>query len=281
MPTTRFAPSPTGLLHLGHAFAALMADREADGGSFLLRFEDLDATRCRAEFEATIQDDLAWLGLSWPKPVLHQSERLPQYAAAIDSLAAQGLLYPCFCTRRQIAAEIAQAAEAPHGLPPSLYPGTCRGIPAQERVRRIADGQSHVLRLDVALAETRVGTLTFTELGGGPGGEIGEIAARPTLLGDIVLARRDVAASYHLAVVIDDAFQRVTRVTRGNDLFDATHVQRLLQALLRLPLPEYAHHRLILDAAGNKLSKRNGPATLRDLRTQGLSAADLRQQLGF
>jgi glutamyl-Q tRNA(Asp) synthetase len=281
VPTTRFAPSPTGLLHLGHAFAALKAEKQAGGGTFLLRMEDLDATRSRAEFEVAIEEDLTWLGLSWPKPVLRQSQRLPLYAAAIDSLAAQGLIYPCFCTRRQIAAEIAQAAQAPHEPPSAIYPGTCRSISAQERARRIADGQSHALRFDAATAAARAGPLNFIEIGCGPAGESGEISVQPALLGDIVLARRDVAAAYHLAVVIDDAFQEVSLVTRGNDLFAATHVQRLLQSLLQLPVPDYAHHRLIVDSSGKKLSKRNGPATLQELRREGLRAAELRRQFGF
>lgn len=281
MHTTRFAPSPTGWLHLGHAYAALAAESAAGGGRCLLRIEDLDATRARPEFEAAIESDLRWLGLSWPEPVLRQSQRLAQYQAAVDTLAAAALLYPCFCTRRQIAAEIAQAGQAPHGVSASLYPGICRGMTLQERGRRIAAGQLHVLRLDVAAAAASVGPLNFTELGLGPGGESGAIAVAPALLGDIVLARRDVGAAYHLAVVVDDAFQQVSLVTRGNDLFAATHVQRLLQALLRLPEPQYAHHRLILDAQGNKLSKRDGPVTLRELRGGGMTAADVRRQLGF
>jgi glutamyl-Q tRNA(Asp) synthetase len=281
MHTTRFAPSPTGWLHLGHAYAALTAASAASGGHCLLRMEDLDTTRARPEFEAAIESDLRWLGLTWPEPVLRQSQRLAQYRAAIDALAAAGLLYPCFCTRRQIAAEIAQAAQAPHGVSAGVYPGSCRGVTPQERARRIAAGELHVLRLDVAQAAARVGPQTFTELGSGPGGESGVIALVPALLGDIILARRDVGAAYHLAVVVDDAFQQVSLVTRGNDLFTATHVQRLLQALLGLPEPQYSHHRLILDDQGNKLSKRDGPVTLCDLREKGMSAADVRRQLGF
>jgi glutamyl-Q tRNA(Asp) synthetase len=281
MHTTRFAPSPTGWLHLGHAYAALTAESAAGGGRCLLRIEDLDATRARPEFEAAIECDLRWLGLSWPTPVLRQSQRLAHYQAAVDTLAAAALLYPCFCTRRQIAAEIAQAAQAPHGVSANVYPGSCRGMALQERARRIAAGQLHVLRLDVAAAAARIGPLSFTELGSGPRGESGVIALDPAVLGDIVLARRDVGAAYHLAVVVDDAFQQVSLVTRGNDLFTATHVQRLLQALLGLPEPQYAHHRLILDDLGNKMSKRDGPVTLRDLRRRGMTAADVRRQLGF
>ena len=281
MHTTRFAPSPTGWLHLGHAYAALSAQRAAGNGRWLLRIEDLDATRARPEFDVAIESDLRWLGLSWPKPVLRQSQRRAQYQAALATLAAAGLLYPCFCTRRQIAAEIAQAAQAPQGASAGIYPGTCRQMALEERARRIAAGQLHVLRLDVAAAAARVGPLRFTELGSGPAGESGVIALDPAVFGDIVLARRDVGAAYHLAVVVDDAFQQVSLVTRGNDLFTATPVQRLLQALLDLPEPRYAHHRLILDANGNKLSKRDGPVTLRDLRQQGMTAAAVRRQLGF
>lgn len=281
MHTTRFAPSPTGWLHLGHAYAALTAESAAGGGRFLLRIENLDATRARPEFEAAIESDLRWLGLSWPQPVLRQSQRLAQYQAAVDTLAAAALLYPCFCTRRQIAAEIAHAGQAPHGVSASLYPGTCRGLTLQERERRMAAGHLHVLRLDVAAAAASTGPLSFTELGSGPGGESGVIAVDPAVLGDIVLTRRDVGAAYHLAVVVDDAFQQVSLVTRGNDLFAATHVQRLLQALLGLLEPQYGHHRLILDPQGRKLSKRDGPVTLRELRAGGTTAADVRGQLGF
>lgn len=281
MHTTRFAPSPTGWLHLGHAYAALSAESAAGGGSCLLRIEDLDSTRSRPEFEVGIQYDLTWLGLTWPEPVLRQSQRVAYYRAAIETLAGAGLLYPCFCTRRQITAEIAQAAQAPHGVSIGVYPGSCRRVTPHERARRIAAGALHVLRLDVAEAAARVGPLSFTELGSGPGGETGDITVDPALLGDIVLARRDAGAAYQLAVVVDDAFQQVSLVTRGNDLFTATHVQRLLQALLGLPEPKYAHHRLILDAQGNKLSKRDGPVTLRDLRETGMSADDVRRELGF
>jgi glutamyl-Q tRNA(Asp) synthetase len=281
MHTTRFAPSPTGWLHLGHAYAALSAERAAGGGRCLLRIEDLDATRARPDFEAAIESDLRWLGISWPEPVLRQSQRFAHYQSAVDRLAAAELLYSCFCTRRQIAAEIAHAAQAPHGVSAGIYPGSCRGMSLSERAHRIATGELHVLRLDVAAATARVGALSFMELGAGPSGESGKITADPAILGDIVLARRDAGAAYHLAVVVDDAFQQVSLVTRGNDLYAATHVQRLLQALLGLPEPRYAHHRLILDAQGNKLSKRDGPVTLRDLRERGMSAADVRRELEF
>jgi glutamyl-Q tRNA(Asp) synthetase len=280
LPTTRFAPSPTGLLHPGHAFAALTAFEAAREGRFLLRIEDLDAGRARAEFVQAIRDDLAWLGLSWPEPVLQQSTRAAAYQAALAHLEARGLLYPCFCTRREIAVEIAHALEAPHqqasgaapGAAAAMYPGTCRGLSPAQRQRRIARGDSYALRLDAARAAAAVPVLSFAELGAGPAGERGRIRVDPLRLGDVVLARKDIAAAYHLAVVVDDAFQGVTLVTRGNDLFVSTHVQRLLQALLDLPAPVYAHHRLILDTRGRKLSKRDQAVSLRSLREQGLTA---------
>ena len=281
MHTTRFAPSPTGLLHLGHAFAALTAAAAAEGGEFVLRIEDLDPARAQHEFEVAIEEDLEWLGLSWQQPVLRQSARLVAYQAAVESLTAQGLLYPCFCTRKQIAAEIARSAEAPHPGDGPIYPGTCRNLSPSERCARISDAEPYALRLDTAAAWRGLGSLTFDELGSGPAGEHGRIVANPVVLGDIVLARRDAPAAYHLAVVVDDAFQGISLVTRGNDLFAATHVQRLLQALLGLPAPQYAHHRLILDAGGSKLSKRQGPATLRDLRGQGWQIADVRRAVAL
>lgn len=274
MIVTRFAPSPTGLLHLGHAFAAITA-AEA-GERFLLRIEDIDSGRCRAEFETAIFEDLAWLGLHWEEPVLRQSSRFAAYRAALDTLDAQGLLYPCFCTRKEIAEEIAHASEAPHGPEGPLYPGTCRHLSEEERARKIASGISYALRLDAAKAADLAGELEFTEQGAGPGGEHGIIAVKPMLFGDVVLARKDTPSSYHLAVVVDDAFQGVTLVTRGNDLFAAAHVQRLLQALLALPAPTYAHHRLILDGQGRKFSKRDKAATLRELRAHGETPASIR-----
>lgn len=281
MHTTRFAPSPTGLLHLGHAYAALMAQAQSAGGRFLLRMEDLDTGRCRAAFAEAIEEDLAWLGLSWPRPVLQQSSRSAAYTSAIARLEAQELVYPCFCTRRQIEAEIAGAMQAPHDAGGPVYPGTCRDMSRQEWSARLLRGDPHVRRLHVSRASSLAGPLSFTEYGRGPQGEHGPIAVDPGLMGDIVLARRDAPASYHLAVVVDDAFQGVSLVTRGNDLFAATHVQRLLQALLALPTPGYAHHRLILDESGRKLSKRSGPVTLRDLRREGWTPPRLRERLGL
>lgn len=279
MIVTRFAPSPTGHLHIGHAFAAITA-RDA-GGRFLVRIEDIDQTRCRPEYEAAILEDLAWLGLDWEKPVLRQSERFDAYRAALATLQARHLLYPCFCSRAEIAAEIARASEAPHGPEGPIYPGTCRHLSTEECKTRMASGAPYALRLDVAKAAGRMLELTFEERGRGPNGEHGIIPVNPLLFGDIVLARKETPASYHLSVVVDDAFQGVTLVTRGQDLFAAAHIQRLLQALLDLPEPGYAHHRLILDAQGRKFSKRDQSVTLRDLRVQGVTPVHIRALLGL
>lgn len=285
--TTRFAPSPTGYLHLGHAYAAFMAAQA--GARFLLRIEDIDATRCRAEYEAAIYEDLAWLGLTWEEPVLRQSERLPAYAAALEQLKARGLIYPCFCTRQQIADEIARAVEAPHydsaatrlGPDGPLYPGTCSHLGEDERTQRIAAGTPYALRLDSAKAAVELGPLSFEERGAGPRGEHGLIAVDPLAFGDVVLARKETPSAYHLAVVVDDAYQGVSLVTRGNDLFAAAHIQRVLQALLGLPAPAYAHHRLILDDAGKKFSKRDQAVTLRALRGSGVTPDQIKTQLGI
>jgi glutamyl-Q tRNA(Asp) synthetase len=266
MIVTRFAPSPTGLLHLGHAYAALTAHKAGD--RFLLRIEDIDTTRCRPEFEAAITEDLAWLGLSWETSVLRQSARFAAYRAALDRLAAQDLVYPCFCTR----ADIAAADAAPHGPQGALYPGTCRALPDSERQARIARGDAYALRLDVAKAASQARELSYVEHGDA-------LHADPRNLGDIVLARKDTPASYHLAVVVDDAHQGVTLVTRGEDLLPATPVQRLLQTLLGLPAPSYAHHRLILDEQGRKFSKRDRAVTLRALRQAGATPEDIRARL--
>lgn len=278
---TRFAPSPTGLLHLGHAFAALFADEaaRATGGRFLLRIEDIDTARARPEFEKAIDEDLAWLGLSWKRPVRRQSEHFADYRVALDALKQRDLLYPCFCTRKEIAAEIAASAAAPQGPDGPLYPGTCRHVDPAERARRLAAGDDHAWRLDVARAATAGGKLTFDESGDVP--ERGLIVARPEIFGDVVLARKDTPASYHLAVVVDDASQGVTLVTRGLDLLPATHLHRLLQALLRLPAPRYRHHRLITDAAGRRLAKRDQATALRTLRGNGVRPEEIRTQLGF
>lgn len=270
MIVTRFAPSPTGLLHLGHAFAAQTAAMA--GTRFLLRIEDIDTARARENFVSAIFEDLGWLGLRWEMPVLRQSARMDAYRAALARLDGMGLLYPCFCTRKEIADEIARASDAPHGPEGALYPGTCRRFSESARTEKIAAGASYALRLDAHAAANCVGALSFQEAGAGPCGEHGLIAVDPLLFGDVVLARKDTPASYHLAVVVDDAFQGVNLVTRGNDLFAAAHVQRVLQALLELPEPSYAHHRLILDAQGRKFSKRDKAVTLRHLRDSGASA---------
>lgn len=286
MIVTRFAPSPTGFLHIGHAYAAVFAHDAAmrEGGRFLLRIEDIDASRCRPEFEAAIKEDLLWLGAKFEEPVRRQSEHFPEYASAVAALDAMGLLYPCFCTRKDIAEEIARAAIAPQasemdeGGP--TYPGTCRKLPPEIRSGRVKDGMPYALRLDTGKAvETLASPLTFEETGKGPRGERGLLPAEPLRHGDIVLARKDMPASYHLAVVFDDALQGVTLVTRGEDLFAATHVQRLLQALLGLPVPRYRHHRLILDGNGKKFSKRDRSVTLKTLREAGMSPADIRARL--
>jgi glutamyl-Q tRNA(Asp) synthetase len=282
---TRFAPSPTGLLHLGHAYAALLAHdagRQA-GGSFLLRMEDLDAARCSAVFESAIIQELRWLGLRWDGPVRRQSEHLARYRLSLASLETQGLVYPCFCTRGEIAREIAAMGGAPQGPEGPLYPGTCRQLAAAERRQRLVSGANHALRLDVARAlDSLAGpALGFEETGRGPGGEHGWIPADPARLGDIVLGRKDVGVSYHLAVALDDADQGVSLVTRGEDLFAATHVQRLIQALLQLPTPRYGHHRLIRDAAGRRLAKRDQDQTLESRRAAGQSPDDIRRELGL
>jgi glutamyl-Q tRNA(Asp) synthetase len=260
MIVTRFAPSPTGFLHLGHAYAALFAYDMAkhSGGRFLLRIEDIDRTRCRPSFEEAIKDDIGWLGIAFEEPVRRQSEHFSDYAVALARLEEKRVLYPCFCTRKEITQEFARAGIAPQagefGPDGPLYPGTCRTLAPSVREKRISDGAAYALRLDVAKARAIAGPLVFEESGRGNGGETGMQTARPELLGDIVLARKELPASYHLAVVVDDALQGVTLVTRGEDLFPATHIQRLLQALLDLPTPGYAHHRLILDAQGRKFS---------------------------
>ena len=272
---TRFAPSPTGLLHLGHAHSALFAAEQAGGGRLLLRIEDIDRGRCRPEFDAAATEDLAWLGLAWETPVRRQSEHMDDYARALDTLAATGLLYPCFCTRREIEAEVTAASIAPHGSDGTSYPGTCRTRTEAERADKIASGLPFALRLDVAAALRRTGPLAWTDRARG------EQAARPDLFGDVVLARKDVMTSYHLAVTVDDAIQGVTLVTRGEDLFAATHVHRLLQALLDLPVPGYHHHRLLTDATGRRLAKRDRALTIRALREAGKTPAAVRALAGF
>ena len=276
-PTTRFAPSPSGRLHLGHAHSALFAAREAEtrGGRFLLRIEDIDLGRCKPEFEAGILEDLAWLGLTWDAPVLRQSERFALYHEVIHTFEEGGIAYPCFCTRKEIAEEIANAGNAPHGPDGPLYPGTCRNLSRAEAEDRIAAGEPHAIRLRMDLATRMAGPLTFTDLARG------QIDAHPERFGDIVLGRKDVPTSYHVAVTVDDAAQFVSLVTRGEDLLAATDVHRLLQSLLGLPEPEYHHHGLITDADGKRLAKRDRAATIAALRDAGISAAEVRRRAGF
>ncbi|CAN7403672.1 tRNA glutamyl-Q(34) synthetase GluQRS [Phenylobacterium sp. LjRoot225] len=278
---TRFAPSPTGYLHRGHAYSALTAQtaaRRDPGGRLLLRIEDIDATRCRPEFEAAIYEDLAWLGLDWETPARRQSEHLADYAGALDQLGARGLIYRCFRTRKEIAEEIGRA---PHGAM-EVFRGA--PLPPREEARRLAAGEPFAWRLSLEAAEAALGgfaTLRFLEEGEGPNGEHGEIRVRPEIGGDVVLARKDVGVAYHLAVVFDDALQGVTHVIRGQDLFEATHVQRLLQALLGLPAPVYRHHRLLTAPDGRRYAKRDRAETLRELRASGVTPAALRREMGF
>jgi glutamyl-Q tRNA(Asp) synthetase len=281
---TRFAPSPTGLLHKGHAFSALTAHAaaQAAGGRFILRIEDIDATRVRPEFEAAIREDLAWLGLDWEAPVRRQSEHMADYRAALDRLRAAGMVYRCFRTRREVLDEIGRA---PHGPGEGPQGQVFRGapLPADEEASRLAAGEPYAWRLSLDAAARTLGgeTLTFTEEGRGPNGEHGLIVAQPERLGDVVLARKDVGVAYHLAVVVDDALQGVSHVIRGQDLHEAAHIQRLLQALLGLPTPVYRHHGLLLAPDGKRLAKRDRAETLRDLRARGMTAAALRLELGF
>lgn len=277
---TRFAPSPTGYLHRGHAFSALTAFQAARtaGGRFLLRIEDIDRTRCRPEYEAAIYEDLTWLGLAWETPVRRQSDHLKDHATALRELAERGLLYRCFRTRKEIAEAI---QTAPHG---ALEAFRGAALPPAEEERRLEAGEPYAWRLSLEHAGRALGgfaELTFVEEGAGPGGEHGLIQARPEIGGDVVLARKDVGVAYHLAVVLDDALQGVTHVIRGQDLFEAAHVQRLLQALLGVPTPIYRHHGLLVGPDGKRFAKRDRSETLRDLRQQGKTAAQIRTELGF
>ena len=276
---TRFAPSPTGFLHRGHAFSALSAFEAASAanGRFILRIEDIDATRSRPDYEAAILEDLAWLGLEWEQPVRRQSDHLADYHAAIDRLRAMGLVYRCFRTRKEL--DIGRAPHEPHS------PFTGGPLSSDQEAKRLACGEAFAWRLSLAAARTALADdlddLTFQEDGAGPNGETGLITARPETAGDIVLARKDVGVAYHLAVVLDDAGQGVTHVVRGEDLFESAHVQRLLQALLDLPTPVYRHHRLLTGPDGRRYAKRNKAQTLRDLRDAGMTPDRLRAELGF
>jgi glutamyl-Q tRNA(Asp) synthetase len=286
-PVFRFAPSPNGPLHLGHAYSALLNFdlAQKSGGRLLLRIEDIDPARCRPEFEAAIYEDLAWLGLAWETPVRRQSEHFGEYRRAVEKLSGQGLVYPSFESRAEIAKLVAwREADGvwprdPDGAP--LYPGSARLLSSGERARLMASGVAYALRLDMEAAIARAGDLSWTEQGEGPDREMGTIVARPQAWGDVILARKETPTSYHLSVVIDDALQGITEVVRGQDLFHATSVHRLLQHLLGLPEPVYRHHRLIRDEAGHKLSKSSGSTGLRELRASGAGAADVRGLLGL
>ncbi len=283
----RFAPSPNGYLHVGHAFSALLnydMAREV-GGRLLLRIEDIDASRCRPEYEAAIYEDLGWLGISWQQTVRRQSEHFDDYRAAVAKLEAGGLIYPSFDSRSEISALVAERDRRGHwprdpdGVP--LYPGRARKMSRAERERRRRDGEPFALRLATDAAVARTGVLTWTETGMGPQAQTGVVAAAPQMWGDVVLARKEVPTSYHLAVAVDDALQGVTDVVRGRDLFWSTSIHRLLQALLGLAEPIYHHHNLILDAGGRKLSKSTLATSLRELRAAGATPSDIRRMVGL
>jgi glutamyl-Q tRNA(Asp) synthetase len=286
-PVFRFAPSPNGYLHLGHAYSALLnfASARRANGRFLLRIEDIDTIRCKPEFEAAIYEDLAWLGIAWEQPVRRQSEHFAFYRDAVEKLSARGLVYPSFESRTEIASLVAQRqADTPWPRDPDgapLYPGETKSLSSAARKRLLEQGAPYALRLDMAAACARAGELSWIERGQGANGETGEVAARPQDWGDVILARKETPTSYHLSVVIDDALQGITEVVRGEDLFRSTSVHRLLQALLGLPQPVYRHHRLVLDTAGAKLSKSTRATGLRELRAAGAAPDDIRRLVGF
>ncbi|WP_169543442.1 tRNA glutamyl-Q(34) synthetase GluQRS [Sneathiella aquimaris] len=276
---TRFAPSPSGYLHIGHAYSASLAYQKAveTEGHFLLRIEDIDRVRCRHEFETALLEDLKWLGLDWEEPVRRQSDHMEDYAAVLERLHERGLIYPCFCTRKEIAAEIAQSDSAPHGPDGPIYPQTCKSLSEAEQQAHFAEEKPYALRLDMqkALDEPGARHLTFREI------DKGVIECQPEKFGDVVLARKETPTSYHLAVTLDDALQGVTLVVRGQDLFEATHLHRLLQHLLELPTPDYLHHGLVSDMKGRRLSKRDKDATIRAMRENGYSPEEVRKLAGF
>ena len=275
-PVVRFAPSPTGQLHLGHAHSALFCQQQAGpDGRFLLRIEDIDRDRCRDEFEHGIFEDLAWLGLIWEEPVMRQHARMPAYREALQRLQALGGVYPCFCSRKEIQAEAARIGAAPHGPLGTPYPGTCRALSAAERDSRIGAGEPYALRLDHRRTHALVGTPEWHDRA------LGRQAADLSEIGDVMLARKEVATSYHLAVVVDDAAQGITLVTRGEDLLPATPIHRVLQALLDLPVPEWHHHGLLSDAQGRRLAKRDDARAIATLREQGRTPAEVRALAGF
>lgn len=271
----RFAPSPTGFLHIGHAYSAWFTASHAPDSpvSFILRLEDIDQTRCRPEFETALYEDLAWLGFRWTTPVRRQSEHFATYKTVLDLLESRDLLYPCFCTRKDITEEVVRSPSAPHGPEGHLYPGTCRHLSQQERADKIAAGIPYAIRLNMTEAIPQAGPLRWHDR------TQGWQEATPHILGDVVLARKDTPTSYHLCVTWDDALQGIDLVTRGQDLFHATHLHRLLQALLGLPTPDYHHHPLLLDADGNRFAKRNKGVTLRDLRERGFSPDQIRSNI--
>ena len=283
LPTLRFAPSPNGYLHLGHAYCALQNERVAAklGAQLLLRIENIDLDRCRRDYEAAIFEDLSWLGLSWQEPVRRQSEHFSDYACALEDLTGRGLLFPCFCSRADIARAVNAASDWPRdpdGTP--LYPGTCKHMGADERAQRLASGQHEALRINMdealAAAGMRLGWCEY-----GEEDESRDVTAEPALWGDAVIGRRDIPTSYHIAVVVDDHIQGVTDVVRGQDLFNATSLHRLLQALLGYDAPRYRHHKLLRDKGGEKLSKSTRAKAIRSLRNEGVSPMELRRRLGF
>ena len=279
---TRFAPSPTGQLHLGHAYAALFAESAAreTGGRFLLRIEDIDTSRARPDFERAILEDLAWLGVTWDGPIRRQSEHTTDYLDALNRLSALGVVYPCFCTRAEIRTEVARSPRAPHGPDGPLYPGTCQQLSVGEREARQTEGLAFAIRLDSAKALDAVRNHDDRAIAWCDE-DAGEHAVDSALFGDVVIARKETPTSYHLAVTVDDALQGVSLVTRGLDLLPATHIHRLLQALLDLPVPRYHHHRLITDDAGQRLATRDKSMTLSTLRDQGVSPDDIRRMVGM
>jgi glutamyl-Q tRNA(Asp) synthetase len=275
---TRFAPSPTGLLHMGHAYAAWVARelaRQSTEGRFLLRFEDIDAPRVKVPYYEAIETDLQWLGLPWDHTPLRQSTRSAAYQAALDQLISIDVIYPCFCTRSEILAETARIPSAPHGPDGPPYPGTCRILSPAEQKKKIEAGIAHSWRLNSALASELSGPLDFTDL------RFNHIRVDPSLLGDVILARKDIGPAYHLAVVVDDAFEGVTHVTRGEDLLHSTHVHRLLQALLQLPAPKYLHHELVPDKYGKRLAKRADSQSIQLLRNNGKNPHEIFEQISI
>lgn len=271
---TRFAPSPNGYLHIGHAFSALTAFRRAneEGGRFFLRLEDIDHTRCKPEYEEAIFEDLRWLGIEWEEPVMRQSDHFPVYAEALQKLTDLGLTYPCFCSRKDIARELDDIANAPHTPMGHPYPGTCRNLDHSTAEKNLEDGKPHAIRLNINAAKDLTGNndISFEEE------TTGIVTATPEALGDIILKGRDYPVAYHLAVVIDDAAQGITHVIRGRDLFEATHIHRLLQEVLELPVPIYDHHDLINDANGERIAKRDGGHFIRTLREKGMKPSEIR-----